>query len=232
MKAINFFSLLTLVFAVFAACTDFFTTSLASWAQRDPSSLIPPVTKDNIAELIELTENDPAQSLALLKKIAGTNPRNNPVFQTAALQTAANASGLGAAIMKNVGDIGSMTEEKARAIVAGTVKNMSNLAETSKILQSILPDVNAPGFNPDTDPAWQSFVNNSSAENLGLAAAVILASVASTKPDPAFYFANFDPDYPDPGPEKFAVQLAVAAQGMLSEDSFLNELMRGLGLSK
>jgi hypothetical protein len=206
---------------LFFSCTDFFTTSLASWARRDPASLIPPVTTGNVQELIELTENNPDMALALLKKIndAGANPD----LQAAALQVAANASGLGTAILQHTDDIGSIDETNAKGIVVDALNSLSNVAETGTVLGDILP-------SPDTQ-AWDDFVAVSSAEDLAMAAAVLLAAEAKTAPGGASgYIDDFDPDVPGTPMEKLAVSLATAAKDKPSTGGFLEDLLSGLNL--
>jgi hypothetical protein len=204
---------------MFFSCGDFFTTSLAGWAQRDPSSLIPPVTTGNVAELLELTENSPDQSLALLKAIrdAGANPE----LQAAALRAAANASGLGAAIFRHADDISNITETNVKGIVIGALNSSDNVVETGSVLGEILPD-------PSDTAAWDAFVGVSSAEDLAMAAVVLLAGKAKEENDPEFYIDNFQTAT---GPtEKLAKELALAAQAKHTGGGYLEDMLNGLHL--
>jgi hypothetical protein len=209
-------------FAVlFFSCSDFFTTSLASWAQRDPSSLIPPVTTGNVKELIELTESSPDMSLALLKGIldAGTNPE----LQVASLQIAANASGLGAAIFQHADDISNINATNAKGIVVDALNSLSNVVEAGTVLEDILP-------SPGT-PAWDAFVAASGAEDLAMAAMVLLAGKAKDSGNPEGYISAF-PTLPiTPGsPEEMAKELAGAARNNYSGGGFLEGILKGLNL--
>jgi hypothetical protein len=204
---------------LFLSCSDVFTTSLAGWARRDPSSLIPSVTTGNVKELIELTENSPDQSLALLKGIrdAGANPE----LQAAALRTAANASGLGAAILRQADDINTIDDTNAKGIVVDALNGLSNLAEAGTVLEDILPD-------PSNTAAWDAFVDASSAEDLAMAAMVLLAGKAKEENDPEGYIDNFQTTT---GPtEALAKELALAANAKHSGGGFLKDMLDGLHL--
>jgi hypothetical protein len=210
--------------ALLFSCSDFFTTSLAGWARRDPSSLVPTVTSGNVAELAELAENDPDQSLALLKGI-DASAADDPELQAAALQVAANASGLGAAILQHVDDIGNITEENAKGYVIDALNSLSNVVEAGGVLENILPDPT----NADTT-AWDAFVAVSSAEDLAMAAVVLLAGKARDSGDPENYIDTF-PASPQPGStEDIAKQLAEAARLKPSSDGFLEDILGGLNL--
>jgi hypothetical protein len=211
----------------FFSCTDFFTTSLASWAKRDPSSLIPPVTTGNVKELIELTESDPDMSLALLKNIDSAGA--NPDLQAAALQVAANASGLGTAILQHTDDINNINENNAKDIVIDALNGLSNVAETGTVLGQILPDPSS--TEPADIAAWDNFVAASSAEDLAMAAAVLLAAEAKNAPKGASdYIEDFDPTTPATPTEKLAISLATAAKDKPSTGGFLEDLLKGLNL--
>ncbi|MDR2049883.1 MAG: hypothetical protein LBP69_10560 [Treponema sp.] len=205
--------------ALFFSCGDFFTTSLAGWAQRDPSSLIPPVTTGNVAELLELTENNPDQSLALLKGIrdAGANPE----LQAAALQAAANASGLGAAIFRHADDISNISETDMKGIVIDALRGLDNVVETGSVLEEILPD-------PSDTAAWNAFVDASGAEDLAMAAVVLLAGKARGENDPGSYIDNFQST--TGSAEKLAKELALAAQAKHTGGGFLEDMLNGLHL--
>jgi hypothetical protein len=201
------------------SCSDFFTTSLAGWAGRDPSSLIPPVTTGNVKELIELTESSPDQSLALLKGIK--DAETNPELQAAALQIAANASGLGAAILQHADDISTIDDTNAKGIVVAALNGLGNLVEAGTVLEDILPD-------PSKTAAWDAFIDVSSAEDLAVAAMVLLAGKAKEKNDPEGYIDNFQTTT---GPaEALAKELALAANAKYSGGGFLKDILGGLHL--
>jgi hypothetical protein len=220
MKYILFGTPLLAVMVFFLSCGDFFTTSLATWAQRDPASLIPQVTKGNVAELTELTESNPDWSLALLKDI--DKAADSPELQAAALRVAANASGLGAAIFQHTDDIGNIDEDNAEGIVIDALNGLSNVVETGAVLESILP---APGT-----PEWGDFVAAAGAEDLAMAAVVLLAGKAKDSGDPENYIDTF-PDPPAPGStEALAKELADAARSGYGGGGFLEDILSGLNL--
>jgi hypothetical protein len=209
------------VTVIFFSCSDVFTTSLASWAQRDPSSLIPPVTTGNVDELILMTENSPDQSLALLKSIASTGA--DPKLQSAALKAAANASGLGAAILQHADDISTIDDSNAKELVIDSLNSLGNVVETGNVLASLLPD-------PADTANWNNFIDTSSAEDLAMAAAVLLAGKARESGDPENYIDSF-PSSPQPGsPEALARDLADAARSKNSGGGFLEDMLNGLNL--
>ncbi|MDR2766884.1 MAG: hypothetical protein LBB82_01005, partial [Treponema sp.] len=186
--------------ALLVSCSDFFTRSLGEWAKRDPDSLIPAVTTGNVKNLVALAENDPDLSLALLKKIASSGSASDPSMRAAALQAAANAAGLGTAILQNAGNINDLDEAKIREIVANTVKSLDNLETVSSLLTGMLPDLT------DTD-GWNNFAAASTPGDLAMAAAILLAAEAKKSGDPSGYFGVFS----QPGStdaEKMAVALA------------------------
>jgi hypothetical protein len=169
---------------VFSACTDFFSTSLAPWAKRDPSKLIPKVNAANVAELITRTESDPDLSLAVLTGIRDainetSNEAEKAALRSAALRAAANASGLGNALFSNAGTIISTLDnpEELQKAAVNAVNSMSNLNQVSNILlNNIIPAPSSPGFT--------SFVENAPATDLALSATVILLGEAQTLGSP------------------------------------------------
>jgi hypothetical protein len=218
--------LVFLAAALAVSCSDFFTHSLGEWAQRDPDSLIPPVTTGNVNDLIALAENDPRLSLALLKKIASSGDASDPSMRAAALQAAANASGLGAAILQNAGDINDLDEDEAREVVAKVVNGLANLETVSALLTGMLPD-------KTTDPAgWDNFVAASDPGDLAMTAAILLAAEAKKSGNPSDYFNTFDKTdaaSTNNGTEKLAVALAGKAAENSGSD-FLGDMLTGLGL--
>ncbi|MDR0402394.1 MAG: hypothetical protein LBH35_02265 [Treponema sp.] len=206
----------------FFSCGDFFTTSLASWARRDPSSLIPPVTAGNVSELLELTENNPDQALALLKGIKDAGA--GPTLQAAALQAASNASGLGAAILQHADDIGNINETNAKEIVIDTLNGLGNVVEAGTVLEEILPD-------PSSAADWNAFVAVSGAEDLAMAAALLLAGKAKASGDPDAYITGFSSISSPDSTEVLAKELADAARNKHSGGGFLEDILSGLNLT-
>jgi hypothetical protein len=207
------------VLALTLSCSDFFTTSLASWAQRDPSKLIPPVNAGNVGDLILLTESSPDQSLALLERIAGANAANpSPELQTAAVTAATNASGIGTAILQHAGDITGIDATNVESIAVDAINSLSNAVEAGAVLESILPD--------PADPEWGVFVAAASAEDLAMAAVVILAGRAKGSGDPAAYISGFTST-----PGDIATELAEAALAKPDHSGLLADILSGLKLN-
>jgi hypothetical protein len=218
----------------FVSCTEIFSTSLAPWAVRDPSSLIPPVTAANVNDLIIQTENNPDLSLSLLKKIrdAGRTASGAELgkLQAAALEAAVNATGLGNSLLTTAGEISSVTgdAEKAKGLVVEAINGMSNLAETGALLNEILPK---PGGSP---AEFQAFTDNTNSENLVMSAAVLLAAESQKHNDVNGYIENFDVNQPLTPNEQLTVNLADAAFEKIEEEGTqgpLGDILSGLNLS-
>jgi hypothetical protein len=208
-RLIGIVSILGLVLFL-GSCRQFFTTSLAPWAARDPASLIPPVTTANIQDLLEQSANSPDQSLALLDKIkdalATASAEDQAVLQAAALSAASNASGVATSILSNAGDLLNAMESGQQSdiisVVSDAIAGLSNLASTATVLADILP---APGT-----PAFDDFVAQASPEDLAMAAIVLLAAEAQASGGVEHYITQFPPTSPNTT-ESLAVALAGAA---------------------
>jgi hypothetical protein len=217
--------------ALVVSCTDFFSTSLAPWAARDPASLLPAVNAGNVNDLIAMSENNPDMSLEILKKIndavqnAGEDEASS--LRAAALQAAANASNLGPTLLNKVDDISTVIEnpENARGLVIETLNDMANLGETRDALTSMLPE---PG------PAFDAFVEKASADDLAIAAAVLLAAEAKDAINSEEYFENFNPEDPEISPSaSLAVLLAAEANKKYVDSdsgSRFKDILDGLNL--
>jgi len=171
-------------------------------------------------------------SLAVLKKInealTGANAGDTAVLQASALQAAANAVGLGSAILSQAGNITSalQSQDKAIELVIGTVNGLKNLQETGSTLTVILPE-------PGTQ-AFDDFVDKASAEDIAITAALILLAAESQRSrSPEDYLADFDPSDLSAlnQQELMAVELAKAAAGK-GLDGPLNDLLNGLNLAQ
>jgi hypothetical protein len=215
----------------FLSCTEFFSTSLAPWAARDPASLIPPVTADNVDDLIAQAENNPDMSLALLKKIR--DARNSASgaelgkLQAAALEAAVNATGLGNSLLTAVGELGGLEDpDKAGELARNAINRMSNLAEAGELLNEILP-------RPGGDPAeFQAFTEHTGSEDLVMSAVVLLAAESQKHDDG--YIENFDANKPLTPSEQLPVDLAKAALEKIGEEGGqgpLGDILSGLNLS-
>jgi hypothetical protein len=215
------------------SCTNFFSTSLASWAARDPSSLIPPVSANNVNDLIAESENNPDMSLAVLEKIRdtidGAGEDEASSLRAAALKAAANASGLGPALMSQMDQISAVVEntEKAQELVMNTLNDMTNIEAAGAALAGALP--------PPGTAAFDAFVEKSNSSDLATAAAVLLASEAKGKVDDENYIKNFDPSSPDVSDSALlAVELAKAASQKIDEEgsnSRFKDILEGLNLA-
>jgi hypothetical protein len=216
------------------SCTQFFSASLAPWAARDQSKILPPLSAENVDELVMLAENNPDLSLELLKSIKNAVSKASPddasSMQEAALRAAANATGLGHAVLNQIGNSADALHESNNAIslVVGSIDYLKNLQDVSSALESILPE-------PGT-PAFDAFVEKASPEDLAVAAAlVLLAAEAQTHNDGTEYLKNFKPNDPSATltpQEKYAVALAEAAVGKGMDDGPLKSLLSGLNLTK
>ncbi|MDR1278429.1 MAG: hypothetical protein LBK02_06735 [Treponema sp.] len=215
-----------------SSCTGFFSTSLATWAARDPESVLPPVTTGNVTDLISTSENNPDMSLAVLKKIKdavdNASPEEASSLQAAALQAAANASNMGPTLLNKVADISSVTNsaDDAKQLVIDTINDMSNLSETSNVLTAVLPEPGTPSFDV--------FIEKANADDLATAAAVLIAAEAKGKVDSDEYINNFDPSSPDLSSSAvLAIELAKAATQKYengSSGSRLKDIIVGLNL--
>jgi hypothetical protein len=169
---------------LFVSCTDFFTTSWASWAARDPSNLIRNVSAGNVDEYITMAENNPDLSMEVLNGIGGAigsaSGEDKTKLQNAAVTAAVNASDLTNTLMNNVAEISNLENaDDVKDLIAGTLNDMNNLTPASDALTAILPD---PG---DTE-AFDAFTASASAEDLAMAAALILAGEAKKSGEEIF----------------------------------------------
>jgi len=222
-----------MISALFTACTAFFSSTLAPWAARDPKKLIPKVTVDNVAELIAMAENDPDMSLALLEKIKsaieGASGEDKLILQGAALEAAVNAAGLGQAVLGAAGKFtsldGDSSEEDAKKMVLDALNGMKNLEDAGAILFDILPK--------PQDPDFEDFTNKASADDLAMAAMVILAGeVKKNGADDIEDYVECFKDSPNEAEElAMAMALAAALEGREDELSGpLKDALKGLNL--
>ncbi|MDR2617293.1 MAG: hypothetical protein LBC62_00345 [Treponema sp.] len=218
---------------LFISCTEFFSTSLAPWAARDPDKLIPKVTANNVDGLLAQAENDPDLSLALLKKISdaagNASSGDKAKLQNAALEAATNAAGLGQAVLGRAGEIASVDNpDDAKNLLTNAINDMSNLEAAASILTNTLPD-------PANDTALKNFTDTASPEDLATAAALLLAGEAKKSGDIDGYInSSFNKDSPDLSPaENLAVKMAEAAKDKYTDTGAngpLKDLLSGLGL--
>jgi hypothetical protein len=216
---------------IFVSCTDFFTTSWGEWAARDPASLIRKVTASNVDELISMSENNPDLSLEVLKKISNAagsaSGTEKTKLQTAAVTAAVNASNLTTTLMNNVSNVSALEDADAvKALVTNTLNSMNNLAPAADNLAAVLPD-------PADTGAFEAFVDSASADDLALAAALILAGEAK-KSGNLDDFSNYNSSNPTSGPLYLVEQLAVKAKDKYdagdSAGSSLKDLLGALYL--
>jgi hypothetical protein len=238
------FLVLCISFAL-SSCTNFFSTSLAPWAKRDPSKIIPAVNTGNVKELISQAESDPDLSLAVLKGIQDAigntaNEDEKAALRNAALQAATNASGLGNALFANAGKIINTMDDpdELKNAAINAVHDMSNLNEVSNILLGgIIP--------PVSDQAgFSNFLNVASATDLALSATVVLLGEAQRLDSPeavegyitgAGSGRHFDFDNPVSPAEEIAVELAKETIAIVDDplrgdaSGELKEILENLG---
>jgi hypothetical protein len=154
----------------FVSCTNFFTNSWGKWAARDPASLIPKVTASNVDDLISKSENNPDLSLEVLKKIGSAvgsaSGSDKAHLQNAAITAAVNASNLTTTLLNNASNVSNLEDaDEVKDLITNTLNSMNNLTSASDNLTGILAQ--------DT-----AFMDSASADDLALAAALILAGEA------------------------------------------------------
>ncbi|MFA6508743.1 MAG: hypothetical protein WCT14_21775 [Treponemataceae bacterium] len=167
---------------ILASCQQFFTTSVAAPLARDPASLVPAVTSANAATLADEVANDPDASLAVLSGledlIAAAPASEQAALAALALDVASNASGVGGALLESAdsiagiltsGDFSDSTE--LFAAVNTAIAGLDNLSESASSLVSIFGSTSA---------TVDEIAANSTADELAMAAIVLLAANAST----------------------------------------------------
>jgi hypothetical protein len=198
---------------ILLSCMDFFTSSWAPWARRDPASQIKSINTGNVHQYIADAETDAALSLEVLKGIrdalGSADPADAAFLEAAALKAAANAAGLGPALLNSLSDTGKIGEAaedpaKAKALIAGTIGKMSNLEETRNTLLEILP--------PPGTPEFARFAAASDINDLALAAAVLVSAEAYSHPGGAGnYLDSFTGSGGVTPAEKMAYELSLSA---------------------
>jgi len=208
---------------VIASCTDFFSTSLFPWAARDPNSLIPTLTAQNIDDLLKLAENDPNLSLALLKKIQsaknGMSVADQQKLMNASLQAAVNAAGLGQSVLGAAGSLATIdfkaadATDQAKNAVLNAVGSLSNLDAASQALLGTLPQ---PGSNPAAPS--QEFIDwakNANPDDMAMAAVVLVAggigNISDTSDEGIKEYLDGLSNKTET-PENLALALAIATQ--------------------
>jgi hypothetical protein len=126
--------LVFLAMMILLGSCDFFSTSLASNQVRDPNSIIPPVTVDNIDDLTQAAEGRPDFAGVLLEKIVRVLDETDPgaiekiaKFQVGGLKAASDASALSQALF-----------DKADVFLSDS----SSVEDIFEALQGIAQDVN------------------------------------------------------------------------------------------
>ena len=225
--------------ALLISCMDFFSNSMASWASRDRNKMVPPVTAGNVNDLVAMAENDPDLSMSVLQKIReaidNASGDDRQILQEAALAAAANAAGLGQSILNTLGKLSSIGEDEAQAkdTVLDAINDMKNLDSAGQALLDILP---APGSEE-----FDAFTAQASANDLALAAIVLLAGEAKSQAD---NYENGMESYIDDVADRIesgdlneserlaqALALAAALEGREDELSqLLRDVLNGLNL--
>jgi hypothetical protein len=214
------------------ACTDFFSTSMASWAQRDPSSLVPGITTGNVQYLIRRSEKDPDLSLEVLKNIKAAADRAGPeaaaFLRAEGLKAGANAVDLGSSLLGSIGDIADVGDPgEAKGMLVNAINAMPNLAETGTVLRGLVPD-------SSSDPiAFNAFIAAADLNDLAMAAAVLLAAEAKASGDSAAYIDGIDladPAKPPSGLVQILAEKAKEKYDAGGGDGLVGDLLEGLGL--
>jgi hypothetical protein len=218
---------------VLISCTDFFSSSWGTWAARDPSELVPPVTPGNVKELVSMAENDPDLSLEVLKGIkkavGKAGGQDKAKLQNSAITAAVNASNMGNALLNNAADLAGMEDaEMVKDLLIDTINGLGNLTSAADNLTVILPD-------PSDTAAFGAFVDSASADDLALAAALIMAGDAKKSGDPDAYMSGYTPGSPATPTAALAEELAAEASLKYSDPGYtgggiLGDLLGSLGL--
>jgi hypothetical protein len=216
------------VLGTLASCTDFFSTSLASWAKRDPASLIPTVTTGNVKELIVLAEKDPDLSLELLKKIKAAADRAGPAeaaaLRAAGLKAGTNAVDLGSSLINNITDIADVGDmDQAKGMLSDAINDMPNLAETSAALSGLIPD-------PSDTAAFDAFTAAADLNDLAMAAVILLAAEAKASGNSSNYISNITTPTAAPPLVQALAAAAKAKHDAAGGGGLIGDLLEGLGL--
>ena len=225
--------------AALTTCSDFFSTSLASGLARDQDDIIPDVTVDNINELVDQAEGNSDLAVAVLGGIEDAMDEATPdeaaVLRAAAVELASTASGVGVAVLNDAGTIldtlesGNLDDPIVKndliSDIADSLEGLSNLEETSSSLVAILP-------SPDDTVAFDAFVANATADDLAMAAIVLLSAQATASPDGTeTYLGDFDSASTSLTPaEELAVALAAKAAEKDDGTGALSDLLEVLNL--
>jgi hypothetical protein len=195
--------------------------------------MIPPVTTDNVDELIKMAENDPDLALAVLKGIQtalkGASGSEAGRLRAAAVRTATNAAAIGSSLLNNLGEVSaSMNRGKAVQFATDAMNGMKNLSETRDILVAVIPDSKA------DKEGFDAFINAARAEELAIASLTLIAAEAKEQGDNVNgYVTSFDPSRTLSPPEKLAIKFAGEAVKKTFDEKYngsLKSLLEGLNL--
>ncbi|MDR3138898.1 MAG: hypothetical protein LBT95_04405 [Treponema sp.] len=227
-------SVFALVFSL-ASCSDFFSTPLFPGAARDPSRLIPPVTVNNVDDLILKSENNPALALAVLQKIQaalkGLSEDEARRLQVAALKAAANAVAIGPSLFNSLGGMPtSLKQGQMRDLLADALKGIPNLPETGAALVAVIPD-------PEGDKGnFDAFTKSAKTDDLVFASLTLVAAeVKENGSNLKDYIASFNASDQLPPQADLAVRIAQAAAKKIQIDGEaltipLHDILRELNL--
>lgn len=201
------------------SCQQFFTTSLGEAFARDPEDLIPEVTADNAADLAEATKGDSDASLELLGEledvIADADADEKADLTAVALDVASSASGVENAILQEGDELVDLlqdgdlddpaVQDQIYGLVEDALEGLDNLSDSSASLVAILTDPGAASID--------EIAAASSADDLAMAAIMLLSANASEDPDGVSgYIDSFDSESGTLSEsESLAVALAEAA---------------------
>lgn len=202
-----------------ASCQDFFTSSLASWAQRDPSvpSNLTPAQAISIADLA-VANRDTALARALLPQMAafvGGSPTDALIVS--AVDTAVLATGIDDAFGTILTDIGieALTDDptayaaQINAIIAGIAVDADALAIFTALAAA--------------DPADMAAAGMTAADYVAAAAALVISEATANTLD--IFDGSFDPST-DIDPAVWAVvdALFISASAQWPGDTIVDVL--------
>jgi len=216
-------ALVSIVLSV-VSCQQFFTTSLGDAFARDSKDLVPKVSANNAADLAAETDGDAAASLELLDGltdlIADADAEDKADLVAVALDVSSSASGVESAVLEESdelldilqnGDLDDpAVQEDVYDLIDDALAGLDNLSESADAIVDIFSDPHV---------SIQDVAAASSAEDLAMAAVMLLASEASqATAGVSSYIDDFDAEGELTPTEALAVALAEAAAEKYEEE--------------
>jgi hypothetical protein len=191
------------------------------------------VTTDNIDDLVSQSEGNPDMAAAVLNGIedamAGASAAEQAELRAAAVNLASTASGVGVAILNDAGTIlENLDGADVVSNISDAIGGLSNLDSTASTLVAILP-------SPDDTVAFDAFVAQATADDLAMAAVVLLADKATSSSDGTEAYLNgFDSSAATSPQELLALKLAESARAKNTAEGgggTIGELLDALNLT-